>query len=283
MIEPLHQELSLSRQFELLGVSRSWYYYKPSEPVERDDRVMLMHEVKKEYLLHPFYGFRRINEALNRKGIAVMEKRIRTLMKEMGLQAIYPKPKLSSPNMEHKKYPYLLRGMEILHVNQAWATDITYIKLNGDFVYLVAIIDLHSRKVLSWRISNTLDAEFCIEALREALSIYGDPEIFNTDQGCQFTSCDFISVLEEQQIKISMDGKGRALDNVYIERLWRSLKYENIFLNEYKNLKELKGGVSSYFEFYNSERYHQSLTYRTPDEVYFAGICPQEPVQMEAA
>jgi len=283
MIEPLSQNLPVSRQCELLGVSRSWYYYKPSERVKGDDRMMLMSEVKKEYLLRPFYGFRRINEAMNRKGIKTSEKCIRRLMKEMGLHAIYPKPKLSSPDKKHKKYPYLLDGVEIMRPNQVWASDITYIRQNGAFVYLVAIIDLYSRKVLSWRISNTLDATFCIEVLKEALGIYGVPETFNTDQGCQFTSCDFISVLEGAKIRISMDGKGRALDNVYVERLWRSLKYENIFLNEYKNLKELKGGVSSYFEFYNSERYHQSLMYLTPDEVYFSGICPEESAQVEAA
>jgi len=191
-------------------------------------------------------------------------------MKKMGLQAIYPKPKLSKAGKGHKIYPYLLNDMDIEYINQVWATDITYIKLNGSFVYLAAILDLFSRKVLAWRISNTCDADFCVEALQEAIDIYGVPEIFNTDQGSQFTGEKFIAKLNEHNIKISMDGKGRALDNVYVERLWRSLKYENIFLHDYRSLKELKGGVKLYFKFYNAERYHQSLNYQTPDEIYFS-------------
>jgi len=231
---------------------------------------MLKYEIKQEYIQHPFYGYRKIFKALNDKELPVTEKQIRRLMKEMGLQAIYPKPKLSKPGKGHKIYPYLLRDMEVEYINQVWATDITYLKLNGAFVYLVAVIDLFSRKVLAWKLSNTADASFCIEALQEAIDIYGTPEIFNTDQGSQFTSDNFISKLNEYSIQVSMDGKGRALDNVYIERLWRSLKYENIFLYEYRNLKELKGGVKLYFEFYNTERYHQSLNYQTPDTVYFS-------------
>lgn len=229
---------------------------------------MLKYEIKQEYIQHPFYGYRKIFKALNDKELSVTEKQIRRLMKEMGLQAIYPKPKLSKPGKGHKIYPYLLRDMEVEYINQVWATDITYLKVNGAFVYLVAVIDLFSRKVLAWRLSNTADASFCIEALQEAIDIYGTPEIFNTDQGSQFTSDNFISKLNEYSIQVSMDGKGRALDNVYIERLWRSLKYENIFLNEYRNLKDLKGGVKLYFKFYNTERYHQSLNYQTPDTVY---------------
>ena len=232
--------------------------------------LILKYEIKQEYLLHPFYGYRKIFRALDDKNLPVTESQVRRLMSEMGLKAIYPKPKLSKPGKGHKIHPYLLRGMEIEYINQVWATDITYLKLNGAFVYLVAVIDLFSRKVLSWRVSNTADASFCIEALQEAIEIYGTPEIFNTDQGSQFTSADFISKLNEYSIRISMDGKGRALDNVYVERLWRSLKYENIFLNDYRNLKELKGGVRLYFEFYNTERYHQSLNYQTPDTVYFS-------------
>jgi len=185
---------------------------------------MLKYEIKQEYLLHPFYGYRRISTALNRKDVPTSEKQVRRLMKEMGLQAIYPRPKLSKPGKGHKIYPYLLKGLELEYINQVWATDVTYIKLNGAFVYLVAIIDLFSRKVLSWRLSNTADKAFCIETLQEAIEIYGTPEIFNTDQGSQFTSDDFISKLNEHSIQISMDGKGRALDNVYVERLWRSLK-----------------------------------------------------------
>ena len=253
-----------------MSVSRSWYYYKPVKPNEFIEDIMLKYEIKQEYISHPFYGYRRIANALNKKGVTTSDKQVRRLMKELGLQAIYPKPKLSKPGKGHKIYPYLLRDLEIRKVNQVWATDITYIKLNGAFVYLVAVLDLFSRKVLAWRLSNTQNVSFCIEALQEAIDTYGAPEIFNTDQGSQFTCKDFIAKLNEYKIRISMDGKGRALDNVYVERLWRSLKYENIFLNDYQNLKELKGGVKLYFEFYNTERYHQSLSYQTPDEVYFS-------------
>lgn len=231
---------------------------------------MLKYEIKQQYIQYPFYGYRRIFNALDRQGLPVTEKQVRRLMKEMGLKAIYPKPKLSKRCKGHKIYPYLLDGLKIEYTNQVWASDITYIKLNGAFVYLVAILDLFSRKVLSWRLSNTADAIFCVEALNEAIELYGTPEIFNTDQGSQFTGEKFISVLKTNGIRISMDGKGRALDNVYVERLWRSLKYENIFLNDYRDLKALKGGVNLYFKFYNSERFHQSLEYQTPDEVYFS-------------
>jgi len=262
--------LSIAKQCELLDVSRSWYYYKPLEPNEKVDQIMLKCEVKQEYIQHPFYGYRRIANALSRKGVGTSRKQVRALMKKMGLQAIYPKPKLSKAGKGHKIYPYLLNDMDIEYINQVWATDITYIKLNGSFVYLAAILDLFSRKVLAWRISNTCDADFCVEALQEAIDIYGVPEIFNTDQGSQFTGEKFIAKLNEHNIKISMDGKGRALDNVYVERLWRSLKYENIFLHDYRSLKELKGGVKLYFKFYNAERYHQSLNYQTPDEIYFS-------------
>jgi putative transposase len=231
---------------------------------------MLKYEIKQEYLLHPFYGYRKVFLALNDKELPVTESQVRRLMSEMGLKAIYPKPKLSKPGKGHKIYPYLLNDLKIEYVNQVWATDITYIKLNGAFVYLVAILDLFSRKVLSWRLSNTADAIFCVEALNEAIEHYGSPEIFNTDQGSQFTGDKFIGVLKTNGIRISMDGKGRALDNVYVERLWRSLKYENIFINDYRDLKTLKGGIKLYFKFYNTERFHQSLAYQTPDEVYFS-------------
>jgi putative transposase len=236
-----------------LSVSRSWYYYKATTSNKHVEDIMLKYKIKKEYLLHPFYGYRKIFRALNDKELPVSEKQIRRLMNEMGLKAIYPKPNLSKPGKGHKIYPYLLRGMEVKYKNQVWATDITYLKINGAFVYLVAVLDLFSRKVLSWQLSNTIDASFCVEALQRAIDIYGVPEIFNTDQGSQFTSDDFILKLNEYDIAISMDGKGRALDNVYIERLWRSLKYENIFLNEYKNLKKLEEDVNLYFEFYNRD------------------------------
>jgi len=190
-------------------------------------------------------------------------------MKELGLKAIYPGPKTSQANKEHKKYPYLLRGLEIKHINQVWASDITYIKYRCSYMYLVAIIDLYSRKVLSWRLSNTIDCHFCCECLNEAIRFFGTPEIFNTDQGSQFTCSDFTELLKSFKIKISMDGKGRALDNVYIERAWRTLKYENIFLYDYETVKELRKGINRFFKFYNAERFHQSLNYKTPDDIYF--------------
>lgn len=200
----------------------------------------------------------------------INRKRVLRLMREMGIQAIYPKPNLSKPASGHKKYPYLLRDLKIVKPNQVWATDITYIKLREGFIYLAAIIDLYSRKVLSWRISNTMDTDFCIEVLEEALQNYGKPEIFNSDQGSQFTSLIFIQKLEDENIKISMDGKGRATDNIYIERLWRSLKYEDIYIREYQTISECEEGVNKYFKFYNQERFHQSLEYKTPDEIYFS-------------
>lgn len=200
----------------------------------------------------------------------INRKRVLRLMREMGIQAIYPKPNLSKPASDHKKYPYLLRDLKIVKPNQVWATDITYIKLREGFIYLAAIIDLYSRKVLSWRISNTMDTDFCIEVLEEALQNYGKPEIFNSDQGSQFTSLIFIQKLEDENIKISMDGKGRATDNIYIERLWRSLKYEDIYIREYQTISECEEGVNKYFKFYNQERFHQSLEYKTPDEIYFS-------------
>ena len=190
-------------------------------------------------------------------------------MKELGLKAIYPEPKTSQPNKEHKKYPYLLRSLEITHINQVWASDITYIKYRGSFMYLVAIIDIYTRKVLSWRLSNTIDSHFCCECLSDAISFFWVPEIFNTDQGSQFTCSEFIEILNAHNIQISMDGKGRALDNVYIERIWRTLKYENIFLYDYGTVKELRKGIDRFFKFYNTERFHQSLNYKTPDDIYF--------------
>ena len=266
LIEPSHPELSVSQQCKLLGVSRSTYYYTPRESEENELYKSLIFQ---EYIKHPFYGYRKITKALVKQGYKVNRKRILRLMREMAIQAIYPKPNLSKPVQEHKKYPYLLRGMEIKRANQAWATDITYIRVPSGFIYLVAILDIFSRKILSWKISNTLDVNFCREALDEAIKKYGKPEIFNSDQGSQFTSKDFTGRLEELNIKISMDGKGRALDNIYIERFWRSLKYENIYIVKYESMKECKEGVKRYFEFYNTERFHQSLDYKTPDEIYY--------------
>ena len=270
--------MSVKRQCELLGFNRSWFYYTPVKQPEPRERTDLKGYVTQEYMTHPFYGYRRITTALKRKGHDVTQKKVRLAMSEMNMKAIYPKPNLSKPGKGHKIYKYLLRGLTIDHANQVWATDITYIKLNGSFVYLTAVIDLFSRKVLTYRLSNTMDADFCVKALLEAFDRYGKPEIFNTDQGRQFTSEEFTDELNKRDIRISMDGKGRALDNVYVERLWRSVKYENIYLNEYKNLKELKGGVKSYFEFFNAERYHQSLEYATPDEMYYSSRGGEEGV-----
>lgn len=214
----------------------------------------------------PFFGYRKVACELWELGIT--RKQVRRIMKRAGLRAIYPGKRTSIPSKHHKKYPYLLRGKGIWLPNQVWATDITYIKLSGGDVYLAAIIDIYSRKILAWRVSNTLDAEFCIAALEEAIAIYGVPAIFNTDQGCQFTSEAFISVLEGHGIRISMDGVNRALDNVYIERFWRTLKYEDVYLSDYQTMIELKVGIKRYMEFYNEERFHQSHGYQTPDEIY---------------
>jgi len=219
---------------------------------------------------NPFYGYRKITLAI--KNLNVTRKQVRLIMRKSGLRAIFPGKSLSLPSKFHEKYPYLLRNKFIWFPNQVWATDITYIKLSRGHVYLIAILDLCTRKVLSWRLSNTLDTEFCVSALEEAIMTYGVPAIFNTDQGSQFTSVAFIEMLKRYGIRISMDGKGRALDNIYVERLWRSLKYEEIYLNEYRSMEDLKAAVKKYFNFYNTERFHQSLEYATPDEMYYSAF-----------
>jgi putative transposase len=216
----------------------------------------------------PFYGYRRLAKHFEKDHPHLTRKRIRRIMNRFGLRAIYPKLNLSKARKEHYKYPYLLSGKVIRHPNQVWATDITYCKLPGGYVYLVAILDLFSRKVLSWRLSNSLDSDFCVEALEEAIEKYGVPAIFNTDQGSQFTSDAFTGVLLKHHIQISMDGKGRALDNIYVERLWRTLKYEDLYIKCYESVIELKEGIKRYFHFYNNERFHQSLGYATPDDMY---------------
>lgn len=228
-----------------------------------------MRAIDEQYLKTPFYGKRRMAIAMQSQGFKVGHKGIRTLMIQMGLEAIYPKPNLSAPNKGHKKYPYLMRDVRVTHPNQAWAADITYIPLVDGFGYLVAIIDWHSRYVIEWELSNLLDAEFCIDALRRALG-RKVPEIFNTDQGVQFTFEGFLQLLKGQGVRISMDGKGRALDNIFIERLWRSVKYEDVYLRGYTDLKEARKGLGNYFTFYNQQRPHQSLGYKTPVEVYGA-------------
>lgn len=224
--------------------------------------------VTQVYFRFPFYGYRKIDEYLKGIGISSNRDKVKKAMKELGIKAIYPEPKTTIPAKEHEKYPYLLNGIQLDDINQVWSSDITYIKYKGSFMYLVAVIDLYSRKVLSWRLSNTLDSYFCCECLNEAIKHFGTPEIFNTDQGSQFTGKDFIDILKNFKIEISMDGKGRALDNVYIERLWRILKYENIFLHDYESVTELKKGIKRYFQFYNTERLHQSLNYKTPNDMY---------------
>ena len=268
MIEPDNLDLSIKKQCKLLDISRSSFYYKPTnsnEAWELEMIILIIEELGKT----PFYGYRKITVALEGKGYRITRKQVRRLMKKMGLRAIYPKRNLSKARKEHKKYPYLLRGKRILFPNQVWATDVTYLKVNNNYVYLVAILDLYSRKVLSWRISNTMDVSFCVDALEDALMQYGIPAIFNTDQGSQFTSDAFVGVLKDHGIDISMDGKGRALDNIYVERLWRTLKYEEIYLHSYDSIIELKDAVNRYFNFYNKERFHQSLDYETPDDIYY--------------
>jgi len=262
--------LSLRRQCEILEVPRGRLYYTAATESAEDQQLKRL--IDEEYLRHPFYGNRRMTVYLQSQGWQVNRKRVRRLMREMGIEAIGPKPNTSRRDKAHVVYPYLLRDVVIDRPDQVWSTDITYVPLAQGFAYLVAIVDWYSRKVLAWRISNTLDASFCVDCLQQALGDFDKPEIFNTDQGCQFTSEAFTSVLKTHGIAISMDGRGRALDNVFIERLWRSVKYEDIYLNGYATIPELVVGLSKYFAFYNEERRHQSLDYLAPAEVYAKGI-----------
>jgi putative transposase len=251
----------------LLGISRSAYYYEARivrEERELEDLKLILEVMRKI----PFYGYRKISRELRTDHEHLTRKRVRRIMRRFGLRALYATPRLTVARKEHRKYPYLLDGKEIRYPNQVWASDITYIRLPGGHVYLVVILDLYSRKVLSWQLSNTLDADFCVEALEEAIERFGVPAIFNTDQGCQYTSEAFIAVLEAHRIEISMSAKGRALDNVYVERLWRTLKYEDIYLKSYETMSELKAGISKYFLFYNTARFHQAHEYLTPDVIY---------------
>jgi len=257
----------------LLGISRSSLYYKKAKISDSD--LELMKLIDQQYTKYPFYGTRRMTEWLRKeKGRHINRKHIQRLMRLMGLEGLAPKPNTSKPKKTHKKYPYLLKGLKIDRSNQVWATDITYIPMNRGFVYLVAIIDWYSRYVLSWRISNTMDTSFCIDALNDALHRHGKPEIFNTDQGSQFTSEDFTDVLEKNGIKISMDGKGRWVDNVFVERLWRSLKWEEVYPKCYETVFEAKAGISNWMKFYNNERLHQALDYKTPKEIYSTNAQP---------
>lgn len=269
MIDRNHP-LPLTRQSEILQLSRSSFYYEAAPISSRD--VELIGLIDELHLKYPFMGSRSIRDQLQDMGYQVGRGHVRTLMKKIGISAMYRKPRLSKPHPDHKVYPYMLRGLEITRANHVWATDITYVPMARGFCYLIAIMDWASRKVLAWRLSNTLDASFCVEALQEAITKFGIPEIFNTDQGSQFTSDAFIGVLEENGIGISMDGKGRWRDNVFVERLWRSVKYEDIHIKAYSSIAEARQGLSEYFEFYNRRRRHQSLDRRTPDDVYWSTL-----------
>jgi putative transposase len=259
--------LPKTRRCELLSIARSSAYYR-AEPVSADD-LKLMRLIDEIHLRLPFYGSRRLRDELHDQGHVINRKRIQRLMRQMGIRALYPRVRTSQPGEGHTIYPYLLRDLDIDRANQVWATDITYIPMAHGFMYLVAIMDWHSRRVLSWRVSNTMDPQFCIDALEEALQRFGQPQIFNTDQGSQFTSKAFTDVLKEADIQISMDGKGRWVDNVFVERLWRSVKYENVYLHAYETPAELRSGLTRYFTFYNTRRRHSALGRRTPDVVYF--------------
>ena len=263
--------LPVTRQCRLLKVARSTLYYQPA-PVSADD-LAVMRRMDELYVASPFYGSRRMVAVLRREGVAVNRKRARRLMRLMGLEAIYQKPDTSRAHPEHKVYPYLLRGMIIGRPNQVWCADITYIPMAKGFVYLVAVMDWFSRRVLSWRVSITMEADFCVEALREALDRHGPPEIFNTDQGAQFTGAGFAGELEGLGVRVSMDGRGRYLDNIFIERLWRSLKYEEVFIKAYDAVIEARRGIGGWLAFYNDERPHQALNYRTPREVFEDEAC----------
>lgn len=267
LIEADHPQLSIVRQCELLEISRSGYYYEPA--VESPFNLMLMRLIDEEYTRFPFYGSPRMIARLKREGYPVNHKRIERLMREMGIQGVHPKRNLSRASDEHKKYPYLLAGLEVNRPDQVWCSDITYIRLQRGFVYLMAIMDWYSRFVLSWEISNTMDTRFCMEALERAL-VRARPEIFNTDQGSQFTSREFTGLLLAKGVRISMDGKGRAFDNIFVERLWRSLKYEEVYLKGYVTVMDAVEGIGHYFDLYNHERLHQSLGYHTSAEIHFS-------------
>lgn len=271
MLEPNSAKISISQQCELLSLPRSSYYFDARQE-ESVRNLKLMRMIDEEYIRHPFLGTRKLRDYLRRKGHKVNRKRVQRLMRIMGIQSVAPKPNTSMPSKKHKIYPYLLGGLDINHSNQVWCTDITYIRMPGGFVYLVAVMDWYSRHVLSWEVSVTMDDSFCVSALERAIRAYGKPEIFNTDQGAQFTSEDFTKVLKNNNITISMDGKGRAMDNIMIERLWRSVKYEEIYLNEYLSVTALKKGLEKYFLYYNTERTHASFGEVTPSEIYSAGF-----------
>ena len=269
LVDADHPQLSISAQCDLLGLSRSTYYYEPA--LESEENLLLMRQIDAQYLKTPFFGSRRMALELSTLACPVNRKRVQRLMRVMGIEALYPRPRTSQASASHAVYPYLLRGLTIDRSNQVWCADITYLPMARGFMYLVAVMDWHSRYVLSWRVSNTLDSSFCVEALEAAFS-RGRPEIFNTDQGSQFTSQAFTEVLKDQQVAISMDGRGRALDNVFIERLWRSVKYEEVYLKDYATIADLMESLEAYFDFYDYRRKHQGLSYQTPWEVFQASL-----------
>jgi putative transposase len=272
MIETNNPTLSIRRQCDLIGLNRSTFYWQPA--AESPLNLTLMQLIDQEYTRCPFYGYRKMSIRLNREyGYEVNRKRVARLMIKMGLRAIYPQPRTTIAHKQHKKYPYLLRGLDINRPNQVWAADITYIPMRQGFMYLVAIMDWFSRFVLAWQLSNTLDGVFCLATLRHALQ-HGRPTIFNTDQGVQFTAHDFTHELETADIRISMDGRGRYLDNIFVERLWRTVKYEDIYIKEYAHVPALVTGLESYFHLYNYERPHQNLGYATPADVHFSVKMP---------
>jgi putative transposase len=268
LIVPDHPHLSICRQCELIGLNRSTYYLAPA--TESEENLRLMRLIDEQYLEAPFYGSRRMAASLRRRGEAVNRKRIRRLMTLMGLEGLHPGPRTTIAAPDARAYPYLLRDRVLTRVDEVWSSDITSVPMRRGFMYLTAVIDWYSRYVLSWRLSNTLEGRFCLEALDEALA-RGRPEIFNTDQGSQFTSREYTGRLEEAGVAVSRDGRGRALDNVFVERLWRSVKYEDIYIKDYSDVPELESGLTAYFRFYDEERPHQSLAYMTPGEVYRAG------------
>ncbi len=269
--------LSLRRQCELLGINRSSQYYRGKPPDVED--IDLLNAIRDVWERRPFYGYRRITKELQANGVKVNRKRVQRIMKLGGIQAIYPGPNTSRRNKLHAIHPYLLRDIEIKRVNQAWMVDITYLRTPKGFMYLVALIDVHSRYVVGWSLSNTLETNSCLDALKQGLMV-AKPEIINSDQGCQFTSGEWIDYLREAKIKISMTGKGRCLDNIYIERFWRSFKQEEFYLNEYQSVKDLKKAINAYIKFYNHERWHQSLDYKTPADVYLVVSKKQESMDM---
>ncbi len=262
--------MSIRRQCELLSLNRNRVYYEKRPENQRN--LAIMEAIDRQYLETPYYGIRKMTVVLRKQGFHVNRKRVQRLMRLMGLMAIYQKPRTSRRNRQHAVYPYLLRNLVIDRPNQAWAADITYIPMAHGFVYLIAILDWHTRFVLSWRVSNSMEGGFCLEALNEALQKYGTPEIFNTDQGSQFTAQAWIECLQAQEVRVSMDGRGRFLDNIFVERLWRTVKYEDIYLKRYESVPTLKAGLTDYFRHYNEERPHQALDYKTPSQVYKNGV-----------